>query len=406
MRWVMRVVAALLVILFAVNVACATAYAYVGVGNASAGAVAEAGGGSNATCGPLQPVCDFFKELVDSAVSSVESFVNGFVNGLVRRAGSVGRELAGGVADAYASLAFRVPVFASPNVSGVPYTVVFRAMDDIYSSAVWLAYGLLALLLVIAAVSLMLEGGLLREGEAAAALKRSVLVAVLIPLTKYVYNYFAAGAAYAAYVVAPPSLVGAYVSRAALLAGAGWALIAVFSLGQALQVLIMFTMLFLFAAAGRLLIGAALAALMPITVVLAAFPVQPVRRVGMRLLSVLTGFTFVPVVAAAILAVGANAFDILVPHGGYGPGTAGWWVNFVLATVMFFTALAAPLLAMLIVSEAGIGMAFASYAMMYVVRPAVRAASEAPSKAVKMASVAAGGSAGATASSRLRDTGE
>jgi len=397
----MRVAAALLVILFAVSIGatCRAVHAYVGVGGGPARPAAS--GGGNATCGPLQPVCDFFKELVDSAVSSVESFING----LAERAGSVGKGLAGGVADAYASLAFRVPVFTSPNVTGVPYTVAFGAMDKIYSSAVWLAYGLLAVLLVVSSISLMLEGGLVREGEAAAALKRSLLVAVLIPLIKYVYNYFAAGAAYVAYVIAPPSLVGAYVPRAALLAGAGWALVAVFSLGQAVQVLLMFTMLFLFAAAGRLLIGAALAALTPITVVLAAFPVQPVRRVGIRLLSVLTGFTFVPVVAAAILAVGANAFDILVPHGGYGPGTAGWWVNFVLATVMFFTALGAPLLAMLIVSEAGIGMAFASYAMMYVIRPAVRAAAEAPSKAVKAVSAVAGGPAGAAASSssRLRD---
>ena len=264
--------------------------------------------------------------------------------------------------DAYASLALKIPVMVEPSVNG-EYIVVFGAIDELFRVCEYAGYMVLGIAGVVSVISMGFEViGIVREGEAISCLKRILLAAALIPTSKYIYNYVALALSSIAYMIMPPEAIGCYVGLVStflvLLVTLG-----VFTLGAAFVAVLTLVFIMLIAAATRFLLTGVLAGLLPLAIALSVVPINIVRRIGLRLLSILFALLFVPILTAAILFL-ANGASSLLPSGGL--------VGAAIALIIWLIGLGAPLISIAIVHEAGVGLAIATGILSYAARPLIQ----------------------------------
>ena len=314
---------------------------------------------SKPSAGIFQPIVDaifaVFGWIAKAAMYITAGVAEGFLMPMARALG-----------EAYATLALKVPVAPSVKVSGV-YLVRFRAIDELFDLCLTPSYFILVLNGVLSVIVLVLEvTGVTTEGEAAACVKRVLLATALIPTSKYIYNYLAAFTTSIAYAIAPPDKIGAYIGQIVTLFSA-LIVAGIFSLGSILVAFFLAILPLYIAAAMRLLLTAVLAGLLPLSIALAIAPIRLVRSLGMRMLSFLFALLFAPIIIAAIIRVTSEA-GTLIP--GAGPVfSASWWIAIFISLIIWLSGLAAPLIAVAIIHEAGLGLAVASGILSFVARP-------------------------------------
>ncbi len=315
---------------------------------------------------PPKPSAGIFQPIVDAIFAVFEWLAKAATYIAAGVAEGFLRPIATALGEAYAVLALNVPVAPSIQVSG-GYLVNFGAIDELFNLCLLPSYFILVLNGTLSVIVLALEvTGVTSEGEALACVKRVLLAAALIPLSKYIYNYLALFTTSIAYAIAPPDKIGAYIGQIATFFSA-LVIAGIFSLGSILVAFFIAILPLYIAAAMRLLLTAVLAGLLPLSIALAIAPIRFVRNLGMRMLSLLFALLFAPIVIAAIIRVASEAGS-LIP--GAGPVfSPSWWVALFIALVIWLSGLAAPLIAVAIVHEAGLGLAVASGILSFAARP-------------------------------------
>jgi len=209
------------------------------------------------------------------------------------------------------------------------YEIRVPEMLELYGKARIVAYILLPIPIVVGALAMGLEGfGIVREGEGMLMIKKSLWVAVLIPLSMLLYEYSVHLLSAITYYLCPPDTLSWYL-------GLGFGSIG----GLALLIdplILMFILVVAIAGAVRILAVATLASILPILLVLSLIP--KINRVAVLLIETLISLTLVQLVAGAMIAL-ASAIAMGIP----GSGLADAIVKAVIAIASLTIPLIAPM---------------------------------------------------------------
>ncbi len=329
-----------------------------------AGGVYGYGFGSQPSGNPIEDIINKIKEAILSAFKWLTDQLNnafwGAVGPLLR---ALSKLVLGNPVPEYADWG---PV---KNVSW--YEVRVPEMLGLYEKAKLVAYVLLPLPIVLGALSIGLESfGLIREGEGMLMVKKSLWIAVLIPLSMLLYEYSVHLLSAITYYLCPPDTLSWYL-------GIGFGSIG----GLAIIIdplILLFILVVAVAGAVRILAVATLAAILPILLVLSLIP--KINRIAAMLIETLIALTLVQLVAGAMIAV-ASAIAMGIPSSGL--------EDAIVKVMIAIASLTIPLIAPMFVGRSGFASFAASALLGYTVYPAVRVF-----RGYILASAAGGGATG------------
>ena len=301
-----------------------------------------------------------FSQLFNQAFNALKDAVLGGLEAAFRK-------IVEGIASPALKIGVALPTFENFSIAKLRTYIVTAlgdAMVRVYNIAMLVAYGIVGVALMLSGFWVLGESmDLMRQGEGMSTLRRVVLVAALIPLARYVYDYAALGIAYANSLIAPPATVATLVGAAggvslgaalgiALLGG--WIIFGVFAL-------IGFVLLVL--GALRLMLVAVLASLLPVALALTLIPLSFVRNVGFAMVSTLTNLMLATLMCSAIYRFGAAIASSI-------PSIFGKDViEALMSFVILFACMLAPAISLVLAPRASIGIWLASYFLGTVAKP-------------------------------------
>lgn len=233
------------------------------------------------------------------------------------------------------------------------YEIRVPEMMDLYGKSKIASYILLPIPIVAGAMAVGLEGfGLVREGEGMLMLKKSLWIAILIPLSMILYEYSVHLLSALTHYLCPPDTLSWYL-------GIGFGAIGL--LGLVIDPLIlMFILVVAIAGAIRILAVATLAAILPILLVLGLIP--KIGGIAVRLIEALIGLVLVQPVAGAMIAM-ASAIA--------GGISGSSFVDAVVKVMIAIASLAIPLIAPMYIGRSGFAGFAASTLLGYTAYPMV-----------------------------------
>ena len=222
---------------------------------------------------------------------------------------------------------------------------------ELYSVSKTIAYALLPVVIVIGALAVGLEGfGFVREGEGILILKRSIWIAVLIPLSMPLYEYSVHMLSAITHAICPPDKLAYYF---------GVSVTGVGLLAFIIDPLIfLFLLIIAIAGALRILAIATLAAILPLLIVLSLVPL--VGRIARSLIEVLVSLAFTQLVTGAMISMAVSIAGSI-----YGSG----WVEGMVKLIIAFASLAVPLIAPMLIGRSGFATFAASTLLGYTAWP-------------------------------------
>jgi len=296
---------------------------------------------------PIEDIINKIKEAILSAFNWLVDQLNGAFWGAV---GPLLRALSKLV------LGNPVPEYADwgpvENVSW--YEIRVPEMLGLYGKAKLVAYALLPLPIVLGALSIGLEGfGLIREGEGMLMVKKSLWIAILIPLSMMLYEYSVHLLSAITYYLCPPDTLSWYL-------GIGFGSIGVLAIIID-PLILLFILVVAIAGAVRILAVATLAAILPILLVLSLIP--KINRIATMLIETLIALTLVQLVAGAMIAMAAAIATGI-------PGSS--LEDSIVKIMIAIASLTIPLIAPMFIGRSGFASFAASALLGYTVYPAVR----------------------------------
>ena len=296
---------------------------------------------------PLEDIINKIKEAILSAFQRIADQLN---NAFWAAVGPILKALAKLV------LGNPVPEYADwgpvENVSW--YEIRIPEMIGLYEKAKLVAYVLLPLPIVLGALSIGLESfGLIREGEGMLMVKKSLWIAILIPLSMLLYEYSVHLLSAITYYLCPPDTLSWYLGISFGSIG-GLAIIID-------PLILLFILVVAVAGAVRILAVATLTAILPILLVLSLIP--KINRIAAMLIETLIALTLVQLVAGAMIAI-ASAIAMGIPGSSL--------EDAIVKVMIAIASLTIPLIAPMFVGRSGFASFAASALLGYTVYPAVR----------------------------------
>ncbi len=311
---------------------------------------APAGASNTSVVAQWNPIEDLINKLKEPILAAVNWLVDQLHNAFWSAVGPILRGISKLV------LGNPVPEYGDWGPEEVSwYEVRVPEMLELYGKAKLVAYILLPLPIVLGALSIGLEGfGLVREGEGMLMIKKSLWIAILIPLSMMLYEYSIHLLSAITHFLCSPDTLSWYL-------GIGFTSVGL--LAVIIDPLIfLFMLVVAIAGAIRILAVATLASILPILLVLSLIP--RVDNIARMLIETLISLALVQLIAGAMISMA-----VAIASGIPGSSLEGAIVRVMIA----IASLTIPLIAPMFIGRSGFAKFAASALLGYAVFPAFHA---------------------------------